>query len=364
MGVYISDENGQLKKYSGTTRAPKTIATGLPLGLIIPAAIVSDDTNLQLLDGSCIAQNGMYAEFCAWLKSRINANASNVPTCTIAEYATEMTTYGQCGKFVINDGSSDLSSNGYTAYANSIKLPTITEFIASNNGGDSIGLAELDMFKGHSHYINTRLPEHVPVQGGYRPSDMINHFESDGYWSNSGMHTTWEGGEETRPKNVRYPYYIVVATGLKLAVVANMDGVTNDIKNINNTLNKTEQVEVIYDMLDSTKDWGYSGGIVDGARIYRDFSKYKKLIFYTWGYPNGTSLIIDTHSTRDDNGTMIKGAVCRYVLYDTEAGLFSYSLEVDMPLDLSSVHISLIRRQFSNGNAISQGRVSKIEGVY
>ena len=279
MGVYTSDGNGNLKKFSGITRVPQTIAAGLPLGLIIPAAVVSDDTNLQLLDGSCIAQNGMYAEFCTWLKSRINANASNVPTCTISEYATQMTTYGQCGKFVINDGSSDLSSNGYTVYANSIKLPTITEFIASNNGGDSIGLAELDELKSHNHSL---------VLGS---SGTLTTWGAAISKSGNGLDTyavRSSGGEETRPKNIRYPYYIVVATGLKLAVVANMDGVTNDIKNINNTLNRTEQVEVVYDKDNPNKDWGYSGGLQSGITVSgKNFSKYKGLIVYCTRYRIG-----------------------------------------------------------------------------
>lgn len=250
------------------------VLNGLPLGTIISLAIETDDPCLQKLDGRSLAQDGMYAEFCTWLKNRVLANSSNVPTCTIEEYATEMNTYTQCGKFVINDTNSVQSSNGYSVPANSIKLPTITEFIASNNGGDAIGLAELDEFKSHNHTL------------------LLSGNGTDTAWgavvskSNNGedrYSIGGAGGEETRPKNIRYPYYIVVATATKTDVQINLNNVANDINSINSTLSKTEQVEVIYDMKsnDISINMKHEGGIYGGTwGVFTIDTKYRRVRVY------------------------------------------------------------------------------------
>lgn len=222
----------------------ETSPRGLPLGTIIPAAVISDDASLHLLDGSSLIQNGIYKQFCDWLKARVLANSSSVPTCTIAEYANEMSTYGQCGKFVINDTSEVQTSNGYRIEANSIKLPTITEFIASNNGGDTIGLAELDTFKSHTHPIEVVVLNNTTATPQYGPWFEGRKAYS---WSSqgNGVGMSATGEEETRPKNIRYPYYIVVATAVKTDVEVDIDNVASDINAINSTLNEIQRLKFV-----------------------------------------------------------------------------------------------------------------------
>ena len=94
---------------------------GLPIGTIIPLAVVSDDPCLQRLDGRNLLIDGIYSPFCNWLIERANKDITNVPLCTIEEYKLNLEKYGQCGKFVINETSEDIVFDDCLVRANSIK---------------------------------------------------------------------------------------------------------------------------------------------------------------------------------------------------------------------------------------------------
>lgn len=336
---------------------------GLPLGAIIPIAMVTNDPYVQPLDGRNLSQTGIYADFCTWLKNRLNEDANNVPTCTIDEYATEIATYGQCGKFVINNSEYDLTSEGYVVRANSIKLPTITEFIASNNGGNAIGLAELDEFKSHSHHINDYSDSGANTNPeAIRINTNIN--TKTGYYE---VYTGLTGGEETRPKNVRYPYYIVVATATKTDVQVDLDNVANDINNINTVLSRTEQIETIYDMNSNNPDinWGHTSGIYNNTTINgKDFTKYKKLRLITgvfWsGRINRTSIVEISLEPNATNVFAGGSVVCSYF----EGTFYNYLIEVRLNTEKTSITFDAFR--VTSNTDVSSGFVvlNKIEGVY
>lgn len=327
---------------------------GLPLGTIIPLAVVTDDPYLQPLDGRSLAQDGMYAEFCTWLKNRVLANSSNVPTCTIAEYATEMNTYFQCGKFVINDTAETVTSGNYSVPANSIKLPTITEFIASNNGGDAIGLAELDEFKSHTHGVNVQQGRYTVVQNG------------SGDWCStySNNYTLAAGGEETRPKNVRYPYYIVVATSLNDSAAISAEGVVSEVNTVKDVLSRTEQVDVVYDMTspNSNINKGFTSGLLPNTEYEIDFTKYKKLLIYSACYANQGVTILDLQKQRDSGGYASSNVILSDMVnsqYSTLRGTFIVlANKTTFKQDLNWFHLN-------NTQAQTDGYiVYKIEGVY
>lgn len=213
MGHYISDAEGKLTKIAG-----KNYKAYMPLGMIFASAVMLEEISVKRLDGQSLSITGTYKDFCNWV---INQGA-NVPTCNISTYASEMTTYGQCGKFVINNTSSAQTSGSYTVPAYSIKLPTITEFVASNNGGKELGLAQLDAFKSHTHYLQD-YPMVTTAYSGTKgwPVTSSGGANSDGGWLLK-QNTHASGEEETRPKNIRYPYYIVVAQGVKPIALADM----------------------------------------------------------------------------------------------------------------------------------------------
>lgn len=322
-------ENAQAVTNNGVSYDPQSATTEekaqaranmgiitLPLGSIISTAFVTNEAGLHLLDGSSLAQDGIYSEFCNFIKERIAADPSSVPTCAIAEYVMSMSQYGQCGKFVINDTNSDITAGGYTVLANSIKLPTITEFIASNNGGQRIGFAQLDTFKSHNHYsFVTDEGYHYLYYGNSAADSTTNNHKKllgadhhAGVISASGeVYTSDTGDTETRPKNIRYPYYIVVASGVKTDAEVDIDNIASDLgnkadkdagnlssANIENWASRCsfERVKVIYDRhsIASSVNLGYPDGIPPQTNVViGDMTQYKFIRIYYVCYNHTTN---------------------------------------------------------------------------
>lgn len=200
------EANGQLEPFTDYYTDDEQDAPFMPVGSIFASAIPQTDARVHLLDGSTILQTGVYETFSNLIKALVSAGQPI--SCTQSQFDTDVSTYGQCGKFVIDDT------------AGTIRLPLITEFIASNNGGQEIGIAQLDMFKSHAH------------SGVRRANADIGGGQSTATSSGSGDSqyiTDYTGGEETRPKNIRYPYYIVLASGYKSSQVVDVDNIMNEV---------------------------------------------------------------------------------------------------------------------------------------
>ena len=356
-----------------TNEEGEQFTRGLPLGTIIPLAVVTDDPYLQPLDGRSLAQDGMYAEFCTWLKNRVLANSSNVPTCTIAEYATEMNTYFQCGKFVINDTAEIVTSGNYSVPANSIKLPTITEFIASNNGGDTIGLAELDEFKSHAHRqvaeafnYNVEQVGYYEGQTGSLSGNSYKGNSTQGIWITDGFSEIWTlnyGGSETRPKNVRYPYYIVVATSLNNSAVISAEGVVSEVNTVKDVLSRAEQVDIVYDQSssDNNINWGYTSGFKNISVTGKDFSKYKILRAYFTKNENSNANILEVGIRRDASENIVRSEATQDVdLTATGTNLRSLYIAVESNSSIAFNYIAGNSDYYRDQNAYCY----KIEGVY
>ncbi len=198
----------------------------LPLGTLIQSTVVQDETSgLILADGSTYSQTGILSEFASWLKSKFpNGDYTN------EEYERDLTNFGgQCGHYVIDD------TNG------TIRFPRIIEFVASNNAGQKIGTAELDSFKSHSHDISYHFAEYKAGTSRYPWM-----YTADSTYPNYGGSTQLKGDNETKPKNIRYPYYIVVANGVETNVkidinnyLSNLTELSSQLEMISNDLNPT-----------------------------------------------------------------------------------------------------------------------------
>lgn len=186
----------------------------LPLGMILPSSIVQEHPALHLLDGSVLSQSGIYSNFVALLKKQVAEG--KIVAYTNAQYDEDLNTYSQCGHFVIDDTN------------NTFRLPTITEFIANTNASKTIGLAELDSFKNHDHGIKVRSGSSAGSYNGYPP--MSANSGTTQSVSTGVVYESVDGGEETKPKNIRYPYYIVLANNLEVdASSLDVGGIVNDI---------------------------------------------------------------------------------------------------------------------------------------
>ena len=185
-------------------------------------------------------------------------------------------------------------------------------------------------------------------------------FNGENYYLNGNGHTA---GYLTY-SNIEYENNVMTVKTITITISTG-GWVLNELSPASvDSLDNREQSEILYDRYDPAKDWGYSGGIPDATTITRDFSKYKKLIFYTTGYPTGTSLIVDTSAIRDNTGNEIDASICRYILYDSNSGFFAYVFRITMPLNLSSFHVSTTRMHLGSGTIIGEGTISKIEGIY
>lgn len=233
MALYEIGNDGSINKIAGNVASIIDSSAGMPLGLIFASAIPITDARVHLLDGTTIAQNGVYASFVSLIKNLISSG-ENI-SCTQSQYDSDIATYGQCGKFVIDD------ANGL------IRLPKITEFIASNNGGLTIGLAQLDEFKSHTH---TQASHKHSISNPYQATSgnevMVPSTSGTAKlgaasyaWTPTGSATPTinnTGGTETRPKNIRYPYYIVLATGYKSVQSLNVDAIMTELNKKGNDI--------------------------------------------------------------------------------------------------------------------------------
>lgn len=235
--------------------------SALPVGTIFASAIPQRDARVHLLDGSTISQTGIYETFANLIKSLV-AEGHNIAYTSDTEFYSDVSTYGQCGKFVIDD------------VAETIRLPLITEFIASNNGGQIIGLAELDEFKSHTHIQNahnhsftgTKATGSFNIRGAAdgasyadknstasgvfsKNSSVVNTYIMNGTSSkynaglsginfnmtpagtvNSSTATNQNtGSSATKPKNIRYPYYIVLASDYSSPEVVDINNVVTEL---------------------------------------------------------------------------------------------------------------------------------------
>lgn len=114
-----------------------------------------------------------------------------------------------------------------------------------------------------------------------------------------------------------------------------------------------EQTEVIYDMNDSTKDWGYSGGIQTGVTITgKDFSKYKYLKIYASVHGQNVYQVNFVINLTQPNRSSVSDQQF-YMSSVTGYGDATYS-----------VMINLEKTSIENSSAYTTGKITKIEGVY
>lgn len=184
------------------------LGSSLPTGFIIPAVGKISDARFTLLDGKTLSRAGTYEAFCNKVVSEVQAG--NWFACSEDEYNSDISTYGQCGKFVV--------SNDY------IRIPTITRFIGATITLSEIGKTykeSLPNIKGNSgsgsnvHKSGDRTPpsgafakgsSYGPVGGGAEVTLYNTSFNA------SRSSPTYQDGAKVQPDHTKYPYYMVIST--------------------------------------------------------------------------------------------------------------------------------------------------------
>lgn len=180
------------------------LGSSLPTGFIIPAVGKISDERFTLLDGKTLSRAGTYEAFCNKVVSEVQAG--NWFACSEDEYNSDISTYGQCGKFVV--------SNDY------IRIPTITRFI-----GATITLSEIG--KTYKESLPNITGEWTSkAAGGYDPTGAVYgrgnkqggssdsqapNYEHLGFDA-SRSSSTYQNGAKVQPDHTKYPYYMVIST--------------------------------------------------------------------------------------------------------------------------------------------------------
>lgn len=201
------------------------LGSSLPTGFIIPAVGKISDERFTLLDGKTLSRAGTYEAFCNKVVSEVQAG--NWFACSEDEYNSDISTYGQCGKFVV--------SNDY------IRIPKITRFIGATITLSEIGKTykeSLPNIKGKiseryglanaihtgSFYGNTTATNNVSGSSSGTGRDNI-------YFNASRYSSTYKDGAKVQPNHTKYPYYMVISTeGQTASVEIDINQVYEDLE--------------------------------------------------------------------------------------------------------------------------------------
>ena len=219
---------------------------GLPIGSIFQSTIKIDDSTVHILDGAIISQTGIYAEFATFLKQKVSEG--KVATCDNATFENEVSLYGNCGKFVIDDTN------------NTIRLPKITRFVQGLSDitciGQSInaGLPNITGFAGFSYLSNENAwnsptgalsssfrstrDKHAGAGSSQTEYGANIHFDAS---KSSAVPNIYGNSNTVQPQATQYPYYIVLANSIKTNLQVNIDNVANDVSLQNTNIEKLEE---------------------------------------------------------------------------------------------------------------------------
>lgn len=189
------------------------LGSSLPTGFIIPAVGKISDERFTLLDGKTLSRAGTYEAFCNKVVSEVQAG--NWFACSEDEYNSDISTYGQCGKFVV--------SNDY------IRIPTITRFIGATITLSEIGktykesLPNITGSAGRLSTSSTGEPTASDLGTGALYLDSAIKSNQGGSAGNvpyrymvkfnaSRSSSTYQDGAKVQPDHTKYPYYMVIST--------------------------------------------------------------------------------------------------------------------------------------------------------
>lgn len=257
------------------------LGSSLPTGFIIPAVGKISDERFTLLDGKTLSRAGTYEAFCNKVVSEVQAG--NWFACSEDEYNSDISTYGQCGKFVV--------SNDY------IRIPKITRFIGATITLSEIGKTYKESLPNITGEWSSKAAGGIdPIgavygignkQGGSGDSQAPN-YERFGF-NASNSSSTYQDGAKVQPDHTKFPYYMVISTkGQTASVEIDINKVYEDLEtratqNLSNIPSNIDYVVENYN--DGTNwyrvyksGWIEQGGLVDNGTASGDWSKVVNLL--------------------------------------------------------------------------------------
>lgn len=233
------------------------------VGEIFQSALPIEDSRVALLDGHKIYESEGYGSFIQYITSL--ALLYPQLSCTEDEWQLSDTTYGECGKFVIGEDG--------------VRLPKIVSFIQGLSSLQDLatlveaGLPNLTGTIGKIlHYGDAGKNGvfSITAQGNNESlnSPTSKWGGSDLSFNASNSNSIYGKSNTVQPQSIRYPYYIVLATGVTQEVKVKEELTTN----IPFTLFESKYSEV---ELNNTS-WLLSSGQWNSKELYP--SAYNELV--------------------------------------------------------------------------------------
>lgn len=240
------------------------LGSSLPTGFIIPAVGKISDERFTLLDGKTLSRAGTYEAFCNKVVSEVQAG--NWFACSEDEYNSDISTYGQCGKFVV--------SNDY------VRIPTITRFI-----GATVTLSEIGKtYKESLPNIKGQLGNLGNTGGAIaNGAFQLDYSHGDVDYSNvkgfvasfnaSRSSSAYQDGAKVQPDHTKYPYYMVISTeGQTAEVGIDINKVYEDmnLKANSDLSNVSANIDYVVESYNDGTNWYRkykSGWIEQGGRV-------------------------------------------------------------------------------------------------
>lgn len=259
------------------------LGSSLPTGFIIPAVGKISDERFTLLDGKTLSRAGTYEAFCNKVVSEVQAG--NWFACSEDEYNSDISTYGQCGKFVV--------SNDY------VRIPTITRFIGATITLSEIGKTYKESLPQHTHTVSIPYGYHgssstVAVKGDQDNDTILGNksFVSGGA-NNSSL---FQNGAKVQPDHTKYPYYMVISTeGQTAEVEIDINKVYEDL-NLKANGDLSNVASVASSFKEASVGWGipdYSAGVSKTNNTQYTAETDGLLWIRLDDYNNGSSLVLD-----------------------------------------------------------------------
>lgn len=217
MQTYRCRENGVVgfDPVANSSKWAALTSSTMPIGTVIP--VMCGDTYTP---NGCLPCNGAeyaQAQFSELWANYLTSSPAKLLTCTYAEYATSVTTYGSCGKFGVDTATGKfkvplLADGDFIANAKSASelgkaynagLPNIT-------GSGFLGATNTSYAGAFTRPANTAsfaIDESSLYGLSYDTNALINHFNASLCSSIYGNSTT------VTPEHIRLRYFVVVASG-------------------------------------------------------------------------------------------------------------------------------------------------------
>ncbi len=251
-----------------------------PLGTLIHSTSILKNAGLHMADGGELMIGGVYDDFCKY----VIANPSEFPILyddsektALEKWQEEFATYGQCGYYVITDTYIKLPAitklTGGLISTEMSKMGTEAKPVLPNITGEFGKLGSRN--SGTGPYFNTAngafAVKAVSGYVGYDTDAVSGTYNFNTTFDASRSNPIYSSSDRVEAENIKYPYYIVVATVTKTDIEVNIDNVVTELNNINSTLTKVTNQPVL--LFSST---GATSGSVPLSQSIRNF---KTLVF-------------------------------------------------------------------------------------